>query len=240
MSWGVMMGIGQGLQQVGGMLLDNNKSKIRERLEMEREDRAYARQLERDAKQEAQRLSRPATWHEVEIGGQWAMQARNADGTTLDGVTRPMTAVEIEDFNQKRTKAEQDAEKSRLELLLTGKKVDTYDEDRALDRRKTEASIESSLATAQAARSRAMADKDSGDTPPTNEQLATTLVKEYEGVIEQYAQSETNPDGLTPSEVLQLANAAIAEAQKRKTNARTIFRDSLNIHAAKMPILRGK
>lgn len=41
--WGLMMGLGQSLQTVGGMVSDFNKDKMRQKLEIEREDRAEAR-----------------------------------------------------------------------------------------------------------------------------------------------------------------------------------------------------
>lgn len=54
MGWGAMMGLGQSLQQVGGMVLDYNKDKMQAKLEQEREARAEQRQKDKEQREQAQ------------------------------------------------------------------------------------------------------------------------------------------------------------------------------------------
>lgn len=68
MGWGAMMGLGQGLQQVGGMLSDMNKEKMREQLALQREERAALRN--RLTPKGKEYVQRDGVWFEQILGGE--------------------------------------------------------------------------------------------------------------------------------------------------------------------------
>lgn len=55
-NWGVLQGLGDGLQQFGNAWSDREKAKLAEKLQQDREVRAEARQTAREERQEAARL----------------------------------------------------------------------------------------------------------------------------------------------------------------------------------------
>lgn len=240
--WGAMMGLGQALQQVGGMLGDYNKTKMREKLEIEREDRQVQRERDKEQRALRRELTTPTEWRPTQDdSGNTYLQAFNSHGKPIQGESRPMSKYEAEEFARKQRLGELEVEGKEqtvanqgLEGQLKGFQVRDYDEEKRLKRRQVEASIESSLASAQASRSRAMNSGRSGnsrdsstETPKSDEELALQLVKEYGSVVEEYALSKDNPGGLTPTEINRLARDSVRAAADRKVNARTVFREAL-------------
>lgn len=191
MSWGAMMGLGQGLQQVGGMLMDMNKEKMRERLEIEREQRAEQRELAKEKRQ----LEQFSGSYEIDRDSGLKYRVNKAGHRMADPVR--LTAYEIRQHELADKLAElevkgkeQSVTNQGLEGQIKGFQVRDYDSDRAARLRKEEASIEASLAQAQAARSRAMnaggsrGQEDSREPHPL--EYADTLVKEYKAAFERY------------------------------------------------------
>lgn len=150
MDWGLLQGLGQGLQQLGGWKMEQDAEKRRsllaEKLQKEREERA-----------EGLRLSRPdpdrTTYEKGEGGVTWRV-VRNADGTELDRVLASQTEIdrikkdtEKEDLTIESLRSQIDASKATTEA----KRKDTVwaEEDRALltpEQRRQAALVDSKLA----------------------------------------------------------------------------------------------
>lgn len=241
MSWGAMMGLGQGLQQAGQMISDNHKEKMRNQLEMEREERQEERAKAREL------------WKRSQFSGQYEIDDATGRKYKLDmdnnrideGV--PLTEREIREREQADSLAkltllgkQQDVEKGGLDLTIKRADAENAGTMSALERQLAELKLttERERAASLSRGNRGSGSADGGSGSKTNEELALSLIGEYEGLVEQYAKSDTNRNGLTQSEIMQVALASIKTAQDRGMNARTVFRDALNIHAAKMAASR--
>jgi hypothetical protein len=156
--WGLMMGLGQGLQGLGQTLMDNNKEKLRQQLEDEREARRakldYAKEQRQVARESRRVASEGVTFDE---SGNPYRITRNSDDQVLN--REPLSAYEAE--RMRRTAELQDA-KGALELrlaesraALTDKELSYYDQDKSLEREARLASINSSYASAEASRASA-------------------------------------------------------------------------------------
>lgn len=94
MGWGIGMGIGNALTDVSGMMLDNYKTKMRDKLELEREQRAEARELAREERQqlmfnETRNELRDGAWYEVDYNKAGReMEARLANQGVVEAMTR--------------------------------------------------------------------------------------------------------------------------------------------------------
>lgn len=121
------MGLGQSLQQVGGMISDNYKSKMKEQLEQQREERAILRN--RNTPKGKEYIQKDGVWFEQILGG---------EQNVLEEKLAPENKVK--EFTQadedRRREIEADALKLRKGLAdasLSEKKASTFDEDRAFD-----------------------------------------------------------------------------------------------------------
>lgn len=242
--WGAMMGLGQGLQSFGGMLLDHNKTKMREKLEIEREERQVQRELDKEQRALDRELIKPTEWRPTQDdSGNTYLQAFNSHGKPIQGERRDMSKYEAEEFARKQRMGELEVEGKEqtvanqgLEGQLKGFEVRDYDADRALKRRREEASIESSLASAQASRSRAMnagSRGSSDDEASTQAQAAKLLTKEYKDLISSYLGTAEKPGPLTTAEVEEIAMEAVRAAALQRKDATVMFRDELARRAAR-------
>lgn len=218
--WGAMIGIGQGLQNFGGILLDYNKSKMREQLEIEREQRQVQRELDKEQRALERELTTPAEWRPVQDeSGNTYLQAFNSHGKAIQGESRPMSKYEADAFARQQRMGElelagkeQTVANLGLEGELKGFQVRDYAGDRDLRRRQTEASIEASLASAQASRSRAMSAGSRGSAGEGREphplEYANALIKDYKAAFERYGIK----DGDDQQRIAELAvKGAVAE-----------------------------
>lgn len=213
MSWGAMMGLGQGLQQLGGMISDNHKEKMRNQLEIEREERQVQRELDKEQRALKRELTTPTEWRPTQDdSGNTYLQAFNSHGKPIQGERRPMSKYEAEEFARKQRLGElevkgkeQTVTNQGLEGQLKGFQVRDYDEEKRLKRRQVEASIESSLASAQASRSRAMNAGGSRNSEDSNEphplEYANALIKDYKAAFERYGVT----DGADQQRIAELA-----------------------------------
>lgn len=238
MGWGVLMGLGQGLQNFSNQMQEINKTKLLEQLEIEKENRQEARDIARE--QRAQQQFSGEYRYDWENGVKYRL---NKNGEPM-GEPIMLTAEEKRqkeisdetaslDLSLKRlgvNKGEIDLENSRFER-------DTAERRLTLEERLRNAQIEElNSRAANHGRSRTAA----SDRPLSNEELATTLLNEYKSLVEQYAKSESNPNGLTPDEFLEFAAASVRKAQQRQQNARTIFRTGLKDYFERIQKARGQ
>lgn len=141
MAWGFMAGLGEGLQQFGGMI---SKNALQKKLEDERAAREEANQIRREERQQARALAqvdRNQSGLEQDAEGVWWQVNRNMEGNELERKLAPKN--KIDEINR-----EQQKDKVTLDTLLTKQKaaeleLRDYDEDRALDKRYKEAQIKS-------------------------------------------------------------------------------------------------
>lgn len=180
MGWGVMMGLGQGLQQVSGMMLDQNKAKMAEKLELEREQRAAERE-ERIFQRNQNTYGQ--TVYEQDGEGVWWEIDKAKNNSTLDRRLAPKSKID-EFTNASRldtlniSNIESQIEKRGLEAELTRLATGSYAEDKALERQRTQAQINADNARA-GSYSRANRGKAAEDgAAPEESAVVSEIVKE--------------------------------------------------------------
>lgn len=136
MDYGLMAGLGEGLQQLGGSVF---KAKFLDKLKEEEALRAEKRA-------EAKEAAKIAKQNYIQKDGVWYEQDVNPQGKVVDERLAPQNKVE--EFNRKTEKDKAEAQKEALTLRtleqtlsLNDKKLATFDEDRSLDKRLMEARI---------------------------------------------------------------------------------------------------
>lgn len=110
MGWGIGMGVGNALTEVGGMMLDNYKTKMKDKLELEREQRAEARDL---AKEERQQLMFSESRNELRDGA-WYEVDYNKAGREMD--SRLANEGTIQQLNRAEEKEKLSLEKQMAEI----------------------------------------------------------------------------------------------------------------------------
>lgn len=177
-NWGLMMGIGQGLQQVGGMLETRSKTQLADRLAQEKEARDQAR---RDKEYERDQLSYDKTSQVQDGEGmvwdvKYAKNGNEMERTIADAGTQKQ-------FAQAEQKAANEAKVAALKITSLEDEVANLGADRALDTRYKEAQIKNLNDRGLAGLLRADGKKSGTDTTParvpTEGEVANALFKKY-------------------------------------------------------------
>lgn len=98
MGWGAMMGLGQGLQQVGGMMMDDYKTKLANKLETDREQHKEDFQKALLDRADAQKSLEVQTWTHVQDPSTkaWTTIGLNSQGKQV--AERPTDPMEVTKF----------------------------------------------------------------------------------------------------------------------------------------------
>lgn len=231
--WGLLSGLGAGLQQFGNTWTSNAKAELAEKLAQQREDRAEARQIAREERQ-AQRLENTvASWKPV-IGdeGVTYMQGFNAAGAPK-GERRLANQQEIADFNRQQ-------ETNRLSLEELTSKVNTakfkegrLEQEAALDDEYSRARIAAQNASASASRSLANSrDSKSAGEDKTERDYVDYVLTNGKAIVSQYTGTQANPGVLTASEVDDIATRAARLGVAEQRDPIAIFKRMLEDAAA--------
>lgn len=150
MDWGLLQGLGQGLQQLGGMKMEQDAEKRRAQM-------AEKLQADREERQEQRMRTRPdpsqTTYEEGEGGVTWKI-IRSATGNELERVLAPKTDIEKIKRDTAKEKLSMDALTAQIDAskaTTEGKKLEMEwgKEDRSLltpEQRKAQALIDAKLA----------------------------------------------------------------------------------------------
>lgn len=222
MDYGLMEGLGAGLQQLGGSVF---KAKFLDKLKEEEAVRAEQRKEAREANtiKEQKYVQKDGVWYEQDI---------NNYGKVMDERLAPKNKVD--EF----TRSEQ-KEKLSIENLVTGtdlnkKKLAAYDEDRALDTEMARAKIASEKADvglkgAQAdyyrmgGSSGARASAEAESAGP--EDYVQELIKQSADLKKQYTAGKEPK--LSAAEFQEAARAAVTEGARRGMDPRQILAETL-------------
>lgn len=231
MGWGALMGLGQGLQQLGGSMQENAKAKMLQQLELDKEERAEQRQVEREnraaARQEAQRAKQVESTKFVQRDGAWFEQKLNADRAVVD--EQLANKADIDRLNREERKEQASLDNLLTTQELNRKKLDTFEADRALDRRMQEAQISNYEASAQASRARG----DSLESKLTGgaggmEDAVDQLLKDSGALTGQYTKpTDDEALPLGQGDLREIARASVKAAAERGVDARTFFSNAL-------------
>lgn len=185
MSWGAMMGLGQGLQQVGGMISDNHKEKMRNQLEIERE----ARQEERAKARELWKRSQFNGKYEIDEATGLKYKLDMDDNRIDEGV--PLTEREVREREQADSLAkltllgkQQDVEKGGLDLTLKRADAENAGTMSALERQLAELKLTTERERA-ASLSRGNRGRESTSGSPTKADVESAVADRYKTLIDE-------------------------------------------------------
>lgn len=235
MDWGLLSGIGSGLQNFGNEWSANKKEELRNKLAEDREARAEQRQIAREERQ-AQRQANTVAGYSPEIdsdGVLW-IQGRNAAGDAR-GEKRLATPSELQEY-----KLDQDKKKLTLEDLTSRAAVSKFKAGRLEEEAAQEdayAKARLGLVNAQtgAANYRASgggsgssrrASLEEQTSPVPLSDLTTLLVDQEKTLMDEY--------GLTQSQRNMIAKSVIQEARRQNKDPVDTLRQSLPIFAKKL------
>lgn len=188
-NWGLLMGLGQGIQQVGGMLEARGKAQLADRLEQEKEARDAAR---KEAEYRRDQASYGRTENEL-INGQWMQVDYAKDNTRMEGRARVAPANLQTELTAAMEKSKADAKKSALSVTKLEDEVANLAADRDLNTRYKEAQIKSlgdtGLARLLSAGNRGGASQsDNEPTEPTQAQMKDALKDRYSARFDKIAE----------------------------------------------------
>lgn len=221
-NWGVLSGLGAGLQQFGNEWSDRAKAKLAEDLQRQREERAEERQRAAEDRREAARLRQvDSRASSVEIDpntGQMYRQLRNAEWQPLDRVEvsqgeqesiRRQEAMEQAQLNARGLEAQ-------LKELQVARLPEKYAQEDAMHRARlgSESALQSQrYASARASDRRGLADNVANSGPVSREQYANELVKEYKSAFDRAEIPANERDNLANSAVQRAAIDGTSPAQ---------------------------
>ena len=223
--WGVLSGLGKGLENFGNEMSEQARQKAKEelaqKLELEREERAEARQVAREERQAARADATVTEYRPLRgsDGVTW-MQGYNASGAPR-GERRLANEQEIADFTRS-----QEENRIKLEDLVTRAEINKFKAGRlkteaAQDDAEHAANLAYKRAATAAAGRRGMGNKDDDDeaTPLSIADVADALLEDNSDLVEQY--------GLTPSMANDLAASAIRDGRASGQDPKELFRKAL-------------
>lgn len=220
MAWGALIGLGEGLKQVGGMILDDNKQKLAQKLELDREARAEAR-ADRIFQREQSTFDHSAVEQSPE--GVWMQVDYAKSGKKMDSRLAPPNI--ISDMNNKAMSDKVNLENSILQGKKTQAELDYAPIKQDLDRRDTESNIQYRERTGLAATMRA-------DTPekiPSFEDTVDDLVKDSSAIRDQYTKGSDDAEALmTPSEYRMVVRDVVKAAAQRGADPRAFLAEALS------------
>lgn len=230
MGWGAMMGLGESLQAVGGMMSDNQKAKMAEQLALEREERAEIREQAREERKLKRELMTPDPKQTAFDSTSGMKIIRNSAGEELrrepalpDEIRQHQFDIKKDEITLENLLSTGEATK----LLNEDRRRDaaTYDEDRSLERRYKEAQI--------GAANRRGTDSDDPEDEPSQSELASVLSKQFPGLRKQYVDPDGDVEGtLTADEYEEIAYESVRAAAERGADAADTFRRALKARAA--------
>ena len=220
MSWGALAGLGQGMQQVGTILMDREKARVAEELQKQREARAEERQRAKEKRDEEREAAKVADTREVQDGNRWVRRSYNSKGYVIR--EEDMATNEIDAILRSQRKDEEDIRyKGALADYNVAKAEGEPLRQRILNER-TQAQIDTERArqTELGVRARVAGQRGSSGTDgaaPTREQAITDVMKEAGDLTK----------GIPPDRLYELADAAMRNAEQLRE--RGINRDPLAI-----------
>lgn len=231
-NWGILKGLGAGMEQVGGSIF---KAKVLDKLKEEETIRSEERA---DRRKKAELANTVHDTKYIERDGVWYEQRRNKNLEVIDERLAPKNEID-------RLNTERDTNKITLDKLIADrdlgqKKLANYDADRQMDiedRDLTRRNIESQIAENKAQAERALRpDYRATDNDDEKEyspgELAQMLIEENEDIEKELTEAaEGETPKMSKQQFRQIAHSVI-----RNTSAghdpRSQFLDALNRYRA--------
>lgn len=140
--WGALSGLGAGLQQVGGMMMENSKAKLEEKLRQEREAREESRLINRENRQATRLETTPdpsQTRYIKNAEGVLIEQIRSSTGKVLEERLAPQDVIQDRERDEQKEKL--NLEKSILDMEKTRAEIEFLPKKYGLETAEREARI---------------------------------------------------------------------------------------------------
>ena len=227
MAWGALIGLGEGLKQTGSMIHDLNKQKLAEKLEKEREDRAEARKIRAEKRDQAS-YGETRTFQNDK--GVWVQQKFNKAGEPMGEPTIAPSNV-ADDLTTQQETAKANLENAVLQGNVLRSDLEYLPEKRDLERREAESQIayrQGSLANEARRESRLARGALEKEVAPSFYDAVDQLIKDSADLRAQY----TKPDNdgfapLTPAQYREVVEESVRAAAQRGLDARAVLRGAL-------------
>jgi hypothetical protein len=237
MGYGALIGLGQGLQSVGGMLMDNNKQKLASKLDAEKEERAAAR-AEKLRQQQLLEPDPSRTKYEMRNGALYQVIPNKAGG---EYEAKLASQDKIDEFNFNKKKDDISLEAATLGLTKSKKDLEGYDEDKALDREYKRSQIQENRDTGLAAVMRAGTAATAAQPAGSFEDAVDDLVKDSGDIQRQYTTAKGDEEPLmTPTEYRMVVKDAVKAAAQRGKDPRSFLTEALRRYVADKRSPAGK
>jgi hypothetical protein len=227
-----MSGLGDALQQIGGVMMNMAKDERLAKLQKEKEERARQDELAKEERLRLRELNKVSGEPTIiERDGKKIYQYKNSEGRTInEEEVDPYTLTRLARKDQKEDLSIEGlvlGNKSKgLGVTLAEKKLEDYDADEVLDDEYRRAQIGSQN---RANRGDGGGGIEGNLTPePSRGALTNLLVKEFSDLSGQYTQApEGQEPKLTKDEFRMVADEVIASAAKEGGDPRTQFPKAL-------------
>lgn len=241
MGWGALMGLGNGLQQVGGMLEDKSKREMAEKLQQDREARAADRELAKEERAVARQKKAVAVERLNENTGM--IDYLNSDRELIR--SEQATPQQLETAKLAREKDAAQVERLIAQASLDKARAEGEPLKQSLAARLTEAKIGTETAR-QGSLGRSNRDSGGsggGSTEAQTGAVVTKLVRDYNSLVNSYTRAPKDGEAaLTQAQVYDIAQQAIEEAAINEEDHGEVFRKMLSEAAANKasPIEEGR
>lgn len=212
MAWGALMGLGNGLQQVGGMLEDKSKREVAEKLAREREDRSEDRLRAKEDRQVARENAAVARVGINPTTGMKEFFNRNEELLRAE----PASAYELDSLKLAQQKEQAGLAKVLADTQYSQVRANTAAGKAELDQQLLRARIGTEGAR-QDSLNRANRDTGTGGSsgqPATREAAIEELVKSIN--------SQLKSANMSPAEAYQYAETALAQAETQRKAGRNV------------------
>ena len=221
-NWGILMGVGQGLQDTAQIWNEHQKGKLADKLAKEREQRQADRDLAKEQRQEAARLrqvdTRASSIETDPTTGQMYRQLRNSEWQPLDRVE--VSQGEQESIRRQEAMEQAQLNSRGLEAQLKQLQVDRmpqkWAQEDAMHRARlgSESALQTQrYASARASDRRGLERLAEEEAPVSREQYANELVKEYKAAFDRAEVPINQRDGLATAAVQRAAIDGTSPAQ---------------------------
>ena len=232
MSWGALAGLGQGMQQVGTILMDREKARVAEELQKQREARAEERERAKETRQAEREAAKVASTREVQDGNRWVRRSYNSNGDVIR--EEDMATNEIDAILRSQRKDEEDIRyKGALADYNVAKAEGEPLRQRILNER-TQAQIDTERArqTELGVRARVAGERRTTETtPPSIAQAANDLVKDNRALVESYTKAAAGETPkLSQDEVNEIARASLQAAGREGKDPTHVFQRALRAY----------
>lgn len=221
-NWGILMGVGQGLESAAQMWNESEKSKLANKLAKEREDRQAERDLAKEERARQEKLRQvDNSLTTVDLDPTTGAMTR----TFYNSENTPLSTVAVSQMEQEAIQRQRESDRAKLEAqgleaqlkrLQVERMPQKWAQEDAMHRARlgSESALQTQrYASARASDRRGLERLAEEEAPVSREQYANELVKEYKTTFDRAEVPANERDGLAMAAVQRAAIDGTSPAQ---------------------------